>query len=83
MVVNYYQLTTLIEVEQKVLNFSGLATDAIFFLFLAITLGQPSLDCIKKLVKYIKRTRDNSENFQQTETRQEQRNLQRVVVNQR
>ena len=37
--VNYYQVTTLVEVEQKVHNISGLVTNAIFFLFLAITLG--------------------------------------------
>jgi hypothetical protein len=39
MVINYYQLVTLVEVSPEVLNVSGLVTNEIFFLFLAITFG--------------------------------------------
>ena len=46
MAVNYYQLVTLVEVKQKVLNFSGWGINTIFFLFMVITLGQPSLLCL-------------------------------------
>ena len=49
MAINYYQLVTLVEVNPKVLNVSGLVINAIFFLFLAITFGQPSLLCLKQL----------------------------------
>ena len=55
MAINYYQLVTLVEVSPKVLNVSGLVINAIFFLFLAITLGQPSLLCLKQLFIHIKR----------------------------
>ena len=36
MVMNYYQLTTLVEVGEIVLNVSGLVISATFFLFVAI-----------------------------------------------
>ena len=47
MILNYYQLSTLVEVDPKVLNVSGLVISAIFFLFIAITFGQPNLFCLK------------------------------------
>jgi len=49
MSVNYYQLITLFEVSEKVLNASGLVINAIFFLFLVVTLGLPSLLSLKHL----------------------------------
>ena len=55
MAINYYQLVTLVEISPKVLNISGLVINAIFFLFLVITLGQPSLLCLKQLLIYMKR----------------------------
>jgi hypothetical protein len=55
MAINYYQLVTLVEVSPKVLNVSGLVINAIFFLFLAITFGQPSLLCLKQLFICMKR----------------------------
>ena len=55
MAVNYYQLVTLVEVSPEVLNVSGLVTNEIFFLFLAITFGQPSLLCLKQLFVRMKR----------------------------
>lgn len=55
MAINYYQLVTLVEVSPKVLNVSGLVTNEIFFLFLAITFGQPSLLCMKQLFFRMKR----------------------------
>ena len=55
MAINYYQLVTLVEVSPKVLNVSGLVINALFFLFLGITLGQPSLHCLKQLVINMKR----------------------------
>ena len=55
MAINYYQLVTLVEVNPKVLNVSSLVVNAIFFLFLANTLGQPSLLCLKQLVIHMKR----------------------------
>ena len=62
MAINYYQLITLVEINQKVLNFSGLVTNAIVFLFLVITLGEPSLLCLKKVIVYMKRIQDNKKN---------------------
>ena len=47
MVVNYYQLVTLVEYKQNVLNASGLFIIAIIFFFLVTTLGQPSLLSLK------------------------------------
>jgi len=47
MVVNYYQLTTMVESDQKVLNFSGWAINMIFFAFILTNLGYPSLKCVK------------------------------------
>jgi hypothetical protein len=55
MAINFYQLVTLVEVSPNVLNVSGLVVNAIFFLFLAITLGQPSLLCLKQLFVRMKR----------------------------
>ena len=55
MALNYYQLITLVEVRQKVLNISGLVTNAIFFLFLAIILGHPILLRFKQLFLKLKR----------------------------
>jgi hypothetical protein len=60
MAINYYQLVTLVEVSPKVLNISGLVINAIFFLFIVITCGQPSLLCFKKLFIGIKRIIANS-----------------------
>jgi len=65
MVVNYYQLVTLVEVNQNVLNLSGWVTNKLLFIFMAITLGYPSLICLRKLVAYIKRTHFNVENRRQ------------------
>jgi hypothetical protein len=59
MAINYYQLVTLVEVSPNVLNVSGLVTNAIFFLFLVITFGQPSLLCLKQLLIRMKRIRAN------------------------
>jgi hypothetical protein len=56
MALNYYQLVTLVEVEQKILNISGLATNAILFLFMVIILGQPILLRFKQLFKNLKHT---------------------------
>ena len=47
MAVNYYQLITMVESDQKVLNFSGWAINMIFSIFMVITLGYPSLKSIK------------------------------------
>jgi hypothetical protein len=57
--VNYYQLTTLVEVNEKVVNISGLVIHSIFFLFLLVTLGQPNLLCLKQLIMNRKRNRAN------------------------
>ena len=65
MVVNYYQLVTLVEVNQKVLNYSGWVVNIISFIFMVITFGYPSLICMKKLVVNIKRTHFNVENERQ------------------
>jgi hypothetical protein len=62
MAVNYYQLVTLVEADQKVLNFSGWVVNIITFIFMAITFGYPSLICLKKLVLFIKRTYFNAAN---------------------
>ena len=62
MVVSYYQLVTLVEVNQKVLGFSGWVVNIITFIFMVITLGYPSLICLKNLVAYIKRTNYNAIN---------------------
>jgi hypothetical protein len=59
MAINYYQLVTLVEVSPKVLNVSGLVMNAIFFLFLALTFGQPSLLCLKLLIIRMKRIHTN------------------------
>ena len=75
MAVNYYQLVTLVEADQKVLNFSGWVVNIITFIFTAITFGYPSLVCLKKLVVYIKRTYFNEENRRQNNFSYDQRNL--------
>jgi hypothetical protein len=75
MVVNYYQLVTLVEVNQKVLNCSGWVVNIITFIFTAITFGYPSLICLRKLVVYIKRTYFNEENRRQNYFSHDQRNL--------
>ena len=62
MAVNYYQLVTLVEVSQSVINCSGWVVNIISFIYMAITLGYPSLICLKKLAVYIKRTHFNIEN---------------------
>ena len=59
MALNYYQLITLVEVSQKVLNISGLVTNAIFFLVLVIIFWQPILLRFKQLFLYLKRTFSN------------------------
>ena len=56
MAVNYYQLVTLVEDNQKVLNISGWVVNIITFIFMAVTFGYPSLIYLKKLVLFIKRT---------------------------
>ena len=56
MAMNYYQLVTLVEVSPNVLNVSGLVVNAIFFLFLVITFGQPSILCLKQLFIRMKKT---------------------------
>jgi len=67
--INYYQLVTLVEVSPKVLNVSGLVINAIFFLFLAITLGQPSLLCLKQILIRMQRTPANCTQTLQNEMR--------------
>jgi hypothetical protein len=62
MVVNYYQLVTLVEINQNVLIFSGWAINIISCLFIGITFGYPSLVYLKKLVVYFKRTHFNVKN---------------------
>jgi hypothetical protein len=47
MAVNYYQLVTMVESDQKVLNFSGLGINMIFYIYMIITLGYPSLKCFR------------------------------------
>ena len=69
MAINYYQLVTLVEVSPKVLNVSGLAINAIFFLFLVITFGQPSLFCLKQLFVCIKWIHTNLKQTLQSEIR--------------
>ena len=59
MAINYYQLVTLVEVSPKILNVSGLVINAIFFLFLVMTFGQPSLLCLKQLVIHMNRILTN------------------------
>jgi len=80
MAVNYYQLVTLVEADQKVLNFSGWVVNIITFIFTAITFGYPSLVCLKKLVVYIKRTHFNVENMRQNYFSHDQRNLQQAII---
>ena len=70
MIVNYYQLVTLVEANQKVLNASGLAMNQIFFVYIVIILGQPSLLCLKNLFKYFKRNRSNKKNSDQVQVLQ-------------
>jgi hypothetical protein len=67
MAISYYQLVTLVEVNPKVLHISGLVMNAIFFLFLAITFGQPSLLCIKQLCIKMKRIYSNQNRTLQSE----------------
>ena len=62
MAVNFYQLVTLVEADQKVLNISGWVVNIITFIFMAVTFGYPSLIYLKKLVLFIKRTYFNAEN---------------------
>ena len=83
MVVNYYQLVTLVEADQKVLIFSGWVVNIITFLFMAITLGYPSLVYLKKLVVYFKRTHFNVENRSQKYFSNDQRNLQKAIIRQK
>ena len=75
MVVNYYQLLTLVEADQKVLNISGWVVNIITFIFMAMTFGYPSLVCLKKLVVYLKRTHFNVANRSQNCFSHGQRNL--------
>jgi hypothetical protein len=75
MVVNYYQLVTIVEVNQNVLNYSGLVVNIITFIFMAITFGYPSLLYLKKLVVYMKKTYFNEENRRQNYVFHDQRNL--------
>ena len=65
MMVNYYQLVTLVEINQNVLNYSGWVVNIISLIFMAITLGYPSLNCLRKLVVFIRRTYFNAENRRQ------------------
>ena len=65
MVVNYNQMVTLFEVNQNKLNYSGWVVNIISFIFLVITLGCPSLICLKNLVVFIKRTHFNVKNKRQ------------------
>jgi len=62
MAVNYYQLVTLVEDNQKVLNFSGWVVNIITFIFMALTFSYPGSICLKKLVVFIKRTYHKVEN---------------------
>ena len=64
MMVNYYQLATLVEVDPKVLNVSGLVINAIFFVFIAISFGQPSLLSLKLLLINMKQSPANSKNIE-------------------
>ena len=64
MILNYYQLSTLVEVDPKVLNVSGLVISAIFFLFIAITFGQTNLFCLKLLLINMKQSQANSKNIE-------------------
>jgi len=80
MVVNYYQLVTLVEVNQKVLICSGWIVNIISFVFMAVTLGYPSLICLKKLVVYIKRTHFNVDIRRQNYACCDQRNLQQAII---
>jgi len=73
MVVNYYQLITLVEDNANVLNASGLVTIALVFLVLVITLGQPNFLSLKKVVLNLKRTRCNLKNDPQIEIIQQKR----------
>jgi len=75
MAVNYYQLVTLVEADQKVLNFSGWVVNIITCIFLAITFSYPGLICLKKLVLYIKRIYFNVENRMENSDFHYQRNL--------
>ena len=80
MAMNYYQLITLVEYKQKVLNVSGLVNNAIFFFFLLITLGSPSLLCLKKLFTYLKRPSSSSKNREKVKIREVKRKLKKPVV---
>jgi len=76
MVVNYYQLVTLVEVNQKVLIFIGWGVNIICFIFMVITFGHPSLICLKKLVVYFKSIYFNVEIRRLNYYSHDQRNLQ-------
>jgi len=80
MVVNYYQLLTLVEADQKVLNISGWVVNIITFIFMAMTFGYPSLVCLKKLVVYLKRTHFNVANRSQNCFSHDQRNLKQAII---
>jgi len=80
MVVNYYQMVTLVEADQKVLNFSGWVVNIISFIYMAITFGYPSLVCLQKLVVYLKRTHFNEANMSQNCFSHDQRNLQQPII---
>jgi len=79
-VVNYYQLVTLVEVNQNVLNYSGWVVNTLSFMFMAITFGCPSLICLKKLVVQIKRTYFNVQNKRQTTDCHAERNLKQSII---
>ena len=83
MVVNYYQLVTLVEINQKVLNVNGWVVNIISFIFMAITLGYPSLIFLKKLILFIKKTKVNMENRKQNDLSYEHRNLQKAIIRQK
>jgi len=80
MAINYYQLVTLVEVNPKVLNVSGLVTNAIFFLFLAITFGPPSLLCIKQLFIRIKRILTKCNKTLENETLIQNKKVQKATL---
>jgi hypothetical protein len=73
--VNYYQLVTLIEDKQKVLNACGLVTVLFIFLFMVLNFGQPSLLCLKHLVRYVRRALHNQNNRGRVEVMRRQRNF--------
>ena len=78
--VNYYQLTTLVEVNEKVLNVSGLVIHSIFFLFLVVTLGQPNLLCLKQLFMNLKLIRAKATTSKQQVEISDKKQIRKVAV---